>query len=315
MPVVKKTLQENYIFFIRELSRIDSCIKDMPIGSISAKKIGGSVYYYHQWREGKKVKSLSLGKELPRDLVEGINKRKTFEVQRKEILDNINVIVKAVDSQGATVDEILRLFSINGVSATLIGSYCLPVYRNQWKMSLPTMRTQDVDFLIQVPYKGKAVDVESLIGGLGFSIGFNPDGSTYFTNGVFKVEFLTPEKGKGTDRAIYIKELGIGAVPLRYLQMLLEQQVELKLEDYSLSVPKPWVFAFHKILITKSRKDKGKKEKDLLQAVSILREIAKRPAEMKEARSYLASLPKPWVRYIKDQLASSLPEVSEALKS
>lgn len=308
MAVVKKTLQENYLFFIRELARIDSGIKELPIGNISAKKIGGAVYYYHQWREGKKVKSLSLGKALTLDLVEEINKRKTFEAQRKEILDNINVIVKAIDVQRVTVEEILRLFSMNGVNATLIGSYCLPVYKNRWKMNLPTMRTQDVDFLIQVPYKGKAVDVESLIGDLGFSIGFNPDGSTYFTNGVFKVEFLTPEKGKGADKAIFIKELGIGAVPLRYLQMLLEQQVSLKLEDYSLSIPKPWVFAFHKILITKSRKDEGKREKDLLQAVSVLREVAKRPVESKEARSYLGTLPKPWIKYIKERLAESLPE-------
>src|SRR3990172_2215015 len=306
MAVVKKTLQENYLFFIRELARIDSRIKELPIGGISAKKIGGSVYYYHQWREGKKVKSLSLGKALPPDLVEEINKRKTFEAQREEILDNINVIVKAIDAQRVTVEEILRLFSVNGISATLIGSYCLPVYRSRWKMNLPTMRTQDVDFLIQLPYKGKAVDVESLIGDLGFSIGFNPDGSTYFTNGVFKVEFLTPEKGKGTDKAIFIKELGIGAVPLRYLQMLLEQQVSLKLEDYSLSIPKPWVFAFHKILITKSRKDTSKKEKDLLQAVSILREIVKRPAETKKARSYLGTLPRPWFKYINERLAGNL---------
>lgn len=307
MSVVKKTLQENYLFFIRELARIDFHINDLPRGSISAKKIGGSTYYYHQWREGKKVNSVSLGKALPTDLVEGINRRKILETQRREILDNINVIVKAIDVQRVTVEEILRLFSINGVKATLIGSHCLPIYKTQWKMNLPTMKTQDVDFLVQTPYKGKAVDIESLIGDLGFSIGFNPDGSTYFTNGIFKVEFLTPEKGKGTDKAVQIKELKIGAVPLRYLQMLLEQQVSVKMEDYSLSVPKPWVFAFHKILISKNRKSRDKKEKDMLQAVSILREIAKRPDEAEEARLYLRTLPLPWIKNIKAELRVSLP--------
>ncbi len=308
MSIVKKTLQENYIFFIRELVRIDSQIKDLPVGSVSAKKIGKSTYYYHQWREGKKVRSVSVGKEVPPELIDGINRRKTLEVQRKEILDNINVIVKAIDIQRVTVEEILRLFSHSGIRVTLIGSYCLSVYKSHWKMNLPTMRTQDVDFLVQVPYKGKTIDIESLISDLGFSIGFNADGSTYFTNGVFKVEFLTPEKGKGTEKAIQIKQLKIGAIPMRYLQMLLEEQVLLNIEDYTVTIPKPWVFAFHKILITKSRKDKGKKEKDLLQAVSILREIARRPAEAIEARSYLKTLPAPWVKYIKDQLAISLPE-------
>lgn len=304
MPVVQKTLQENYIFFIRELSRIDSQIKELPIGSISAKKIGKSTYYYHQWREGNKVRSVSLGKGIPSELIKGINKRRVLDAQRKEILGNINVIVKAVDTQLVTVEEILRLFSHHGIKVTLIGSYCLPLYRSQWKMNLPTMRTQDVDFLVQVPYKGKAVDIESLIGDLGFSIGFNPDGSTYFTNGLFKVKFLTPEKGKTTDKAIQIKQLKIGAMPLRYLQMLQEEHVSLQIEDYTVSVPKPWVFAFHKILIAKRRKDKVKKEKDLLQAFSILREIFKRPDDVKEARSYLETLPKPWVKHIKEELAT-----------
>ncbi|OGW12312.1 MAG: hypothetical protein A3G93_15465 [Nitrospinae bacterium RIFCSPLOWO2_12_FULL_45_22] len=56
MSVVKKTLQENYIFFIRELTRIDEEIKKLPRGGISVKKIGKSTYYYHQWREGKRLK-------------------------------------------------------------------------------------------------------------------------------------------------------------------------------------------------------------------------------------------------------------------
>jgi len=55
MSVVKKTLQENYIFFIRELTRIDEEIKKLPRGGISVKKIGKSTYYYHQWREGKRL--------------------------------------------------------------------------------------------------------------------------------------------------------------------------------------------------------------------------------------------------------------------
>jgi hypothetical protein len=42
MSIVRKTLEENYIFFVRELARIDEEIKKMPKGGISAKKIGRS---------------------------------------------------------------------------------------------------------------------------------------------------------------------------------------------------------------------------------------------------------------------------------
>src|SRR3989304_8021718 len=310
MSVVKKTLEENYIFFIRELSRIDDEIRKLPKGSISAKKIGKTTYYYHQWREGKKVKSVSLGTETPPELLRGITRRKWLEGQRKEILKEIAVITKAIDTQRVTVEEIIKVFSQNGVRFILIGSYCVPVLKEELKLNLPTIRTQDIDFLLDVPYRHKEVDVESILKPLGFSLGFNPDGANYFTNGIFKIEFLAPQSGKGTDKAVYIKSLKISATPLRYLKMLFDQKMEVEKEGYKFIVPSPWVLAYHKILIAKNRRAKDKKEKDMLQAVAILREIFKRPDEFKKALSYLEKLPPKWKSYIKGRLAEYIPDIS-----
>jgi len=307
MSVIKKTLQENYIFFIRELARIDEELKGLPVGSVSLKKIGKSTYYYRQWREGRKVKSVSLGANAPADLLEGINKRRSLEKQRKEILINLNVIAKAVDTQRVTADEIIKLFSQHGIKAVLIGSYCLPVMKDELGLNLPTIKTQDIDFLVNVPYRGNEVDIESILRAFGFSRGFNPDGSSYFTNGVFKVEFLTPEKGKGVDKAVYIKPLQIGAVPLRYLQMLLDHPVKIEKEDYTFLIPSPWIFAYHKILVSGKRKVKDKKDKDILQAIALLREISKRPAMAKKAAAYLKNLPAPWAKRIKSEISNYLP--------
>lgn len=308
MSVVKNTLQENYIFFLRELSRIEHELSNLPKGNISVKKIGGIPYYYHQWREGKKVNAVSLGRKTPVDLINKIKRRKTFEIQKKEILGNIHIIVRAIDTQAVTVKEILRLFSQHKINVLLIGSYCLSAYREALSLKLPTIKTQDVDFLIPYPYKGKKVDMKSIFSDLGFSLGFNPDGSTYFTNGTFKIEFLTPEKGKGTDRAIPIKELGINAEPLRYLQMLFDEPLNIKRQDLAYSVPNPWVFAFHKILIMKSRRDSSKKEKDVLQVTAILREIKSRPQEFQKSHEYLNSLPSRWQKAIKEGIKNYLPE-------
>jgi hypothetical protein len=313
MGIIEKTLRENYIFFTRELARINEEIIKLPRGGISAKRIGGSTYYYHQWREGRKVKSRSLGKGMPVDLAEALARRKTFESQKSEILENLQTIVKAIDAQRVTVEEILRVFSKHGIRVTLIGSYCMPIYRDMWKMNLPSIRTQDVDFLVPVPYTGKQTNIEPLLADLGFSIGFYPDGSTYFTNGLFKVEFLTPERGKGSNKATPIKELRISATPLRYLQMLHDHEVFLEVEDFTLSLPNPWVFAYHKILVARARKKPEKKEKDLLQALAILREIARRPEELKQARSYLKTLPGPWIRWIRTALEGNLPSFLQDL--
>ena len=308
MSIVKKTLHENYIFFIRELARIDEELRVLPVGSVSPKKIGKSVYYYRQWREGRKVKSVSLGVNPPADLLEGINKRRSLEKQRKEILDNLNTIAKAIDTQRVTADEIMRLFFHHGIKAILVGSYSIPFLKEEFEFALPTIRTQDIDFLVSAPYRGKEADVEAILHPLGFSRGFNPDGSSYFTNGIFKVEFLTPEKGKGTDKAVDIKPLKIAATPLRYLQMLADDPLLVKKEGYTFLVPCPWILAYHKILVAAKRKNTGKKDKDILQATALLREIKKRPDMSEKAAAYLKKLPAPWSRRIRNRLSGHIPD-------
>lgn len=310
MSVVKKTLEENYIYFIKELSRIDDEIRNLPRGSISAKKIGKTTYYYHQWREGKRVRSVSLGTEMPPELFQSINRRKVLEGQVKEITKEITVIAKAIDTQRVTVDDIIKIFSQNGLRIILIGSYCIPILKEELQFNLPTIKTQDIDFLLNAPYRGIDVDIESLLKPLGFSLGFNPDGSNFFTNGIFKIEFLTPQDNRGSDKAVYIKPLKISATPLRYLRMLFDQQMEVEKEGYKFIVPSPWILAYHKILIAKNRRAKDKKEKDMLQAIAILREIFKRPDELKNALSYLETLPPKWKSYIKGLLAEKMPDIS-----
>jgi hypothetical protein len=308
MSVVEKTLEENYIYFIKELARINEEIGRLPAGSISEKKIGKSKYYYRQWREGKKVKSVSLGVEIPSDVLDGIKKRKLLEKQRKDILDNVRIIAKAINIQRVTAEEIIKTFSQHGINAILIGSYCIPVLKEGLRLNLPTIRTQDIDFLVTVPYKGKEVDVEAILKPIGFSIGFNPDGSTFFTNGVFKVEFVTPEKGKGYDKAVSVKPLKIRATPLRYIQMLSEQPLRMEKDDYTYFVPNPWVLAFHKILISRVRKTKDKKDKDIMQAIALLREIKAKPDLLRKSLLYLEKLPVKWKRAIKTHIGEYIPD-------
>jgi hypothetical protein len=308
MSMVEKTLHENYLFFTRELARIDDEIGKLPSGGISPKRIGNSTYYYHQWREGRRVRSVSLGAAAPQQLVEGIARRKQLEQQRKEVLKNIHVLGKAIDVTRATADEIIKVFAEHGVRTVLIGSHCLPIFKDRHGFHVPTIKTQDIDFLIKAPYRGKDADIEALLKGLGFSRGFNLDGSTYFSNGSFKVEFLVPEKGRGTDKAVPVKSLHIQATPLRYVQMLLDEPEQITKDGHTFLVPSPWSLAFHKFLVAGRRKDKAKKEKDILQAVSLLREICARPELLTKAKAYLKTLPKTWTRQIRAAVAEHLPE-------
>lgn len=219
----------------------------------------------------------------------------------------MNVISKAVDVQRITAEEIVKIFAQNDIKAILIGSYCIPVLKENLGLRLPTIRTQDINFLLNSPYRGKEIDIEYLLKQLGFSLGFYADGSTYFTNGVFKVEFLVPNKGKGTTDAYYIKPLHIKATPLRYLNMLFEESMEIKKEGYIFKVPAPWAFAYHKILILKHRKTEAKKEKDMAQINAILREVYNRHEMKQKAMSYLERLPSKWKQNIKAYLKTNMP--------
>jgi len=303
MNVTKKTLEENYLFFLKELIRINREINELPKGTISAKKIGNSIYYYHQWRDGKKVKTIFLGQIPPEKLSREVQQRKILEKQKKDILENIAVITKAIDIQRVTVDEIIKLFAHHSVEFQLVGSYYLPVIKENFNLNLPTIKTQDIDFLINYPYRGKSIDIGSLLQPLGFAMDFYADGSTYFTNGIFSIKFLTPERGKGTQNSIFIKPLKIRAIPLRYLVMLFDQQIRIERENYSFLVPSPWVFAFHKILISKRRRNKDKQAKDILQARAILREIFNKEDTRKKALDYLETLPAKWRASIKSFLS------------
>ena len=75
-------------------------------------------------------------------------------------------------------------------------------------------------------------------------------------------------------------------------------------------MPSPWVFAYHKILISEKRKSKDKKEKDILQVNAILREVFKRPDTAKKALSYMETLPPKWKKDIKNYLFKHAQEVS-----
>lgn len=84
-----KLLDESYTRLLK--------IWSLPNGSISKKNINNHVYYYHQYRDGKKIITHIIKDENSRiDLAKKITLRKRYENQNKkainEIIKNIKVI-------------------------------------------------------------------------------------------------------------------------------------------------------------------------------------------------------------------------------
>ncbi|MBF0570496.1 MAG: hypothetical protein HQL12_01360 [Candidatus Omnitrophica bacterium] len=169
------------------------------------------------------------------------------------------------------IEEILKIFAKNGLfeeGIELIGSWSFLIYQKYLgAKSLPFV-THDVDFLIPNPFHGKEhLEFAQQLEGLGFRCDFRRDGSVFFWKADFVIEFLTPEKGRGSAGPINFKKLGLKAVPLRYLGLLLEDSIIVSVEGVKVRVPSPANYFFHKLIISARRKNMDKRGKDLEQAI------------------------------------------------
>lgn len=160
-----------------------------------------------------------------------------------------------------SIRRILKVFADNNLfeeGVELIGSWCFKLYQRHLGAKIFPLSTPDIDFLIPSPFHGKEhPDFVRKLEELGFEADFKRDGSLYLWNADLKIEFLTAEKGVGTDRAIRIKKLGIDAIPMRHVGFLLDKPVTITEGGIKIKVPAPVRFCLHKLVIA-ARKEEGR---------------------------------------------------------
>jgi len=122
---------------------------------------------------------------------------------------------------------------------------------------------------------------------MGFSPMMETDPALYGSRfkareGEFKVEFLTPLVGRegGKSRRPEIRQLGVPAVPLRFLDYLIEEPlpaVALGRRPVLVRVPQPARYAVHKLILAQERDKKRfalKVQKDLEQSFDLQKVLA-----------------------------------------
>ncbi len=206
------------------------------------------------------------------------------------------------------IREILKVFADSNLfdeGVELIGSWCFKLYQDHLGAKPFPLVTQDIDFLVPNPFKGKEQrDFLKKLEDLGFNYDFNRDGSLYLWNAELKIEFITPEKGRDSDEAIKIKKLGIAAIPLRFVLMLLDDPIKITEDGINVLVPNPANFCLHKLIIASRRKKLDKSLKDLQQAIctSVI-------VNEKELLTLFESLPNKWQQTVKNMLKKSKEEL------
>jgi hypothetical protein len=108
----------------------------------------------------------------------------------------------------------------------------------------------------------------------------------YMSSNQICVDFLVPSLGADSDEPVYLPSSQIGAEPLRFLDFLIHEPIEVVLlhgSGIAVTVPAPERFAVHKLILSRRRKfTRAKSEKDLQQAAMLLQILVKtRPEDLK----------------------------------
>lgn len=215
------------------------------------------------------------------------------------------------------IERILKVFADNHLfneGIELIGSWCFYLYQKHLGAKSFPLRTQDIDFLIPNPFHGQEhADFIQQLENLGFNRDFKRDGSLYLWNSELKIEFITPEKGRGVDSSIKIKKLAINAIPLRFVAFLLDDPITIVDNGVKIRVPNPANFCLHKLIIASRRRKTDKSLKDLQQAISTSTIVNRQ-----DMQKLFHPLPKGWKQAVLKTLAKAkqeLPLLSEEVNN
>lgn len=197
--------------------------------------------------------------------------------------------------------EVLRRFHKSHIlnDFILIGSWCVYFYKDYFAdiphMSRVVLKTRDIDFLIDNPSKiSHSVNIPELLKDLGFVTIFKGSkGYIKLDHPELILEFLVPEKGRGSNKPCPLPKLGINAVSLRFLTFLSQNTIKAGVEDFRITLPHPANFALHKLIIFQRRTREDKAAKDRSTAIEILKALIEK-GEAGTVNKIFHSVPKKW---------------------
>lgn len=182
----------------------------------------------------------------------------------------------------------------------LVGSWCSFFYRDFFRgeTNLSALRTRDMDLLIPAPSRIKArLRLVEMFQDLGFLPEHHRRGYMRLSHPDLMIDFLVPERGRGTDKSVPVKGLGVNAQPLRFLNLLSDDTVVVRSHGLEVVMPHPINYALQKLIISGRRHDKDKAAKDRRQASEVLHEIVAR-GEGDKVRAKFQQFPPGWKRAV-----------------
>jgi hypothetical protein len=301
MQDLRNTLTETLAFYREQEKQLSARIALLPKGRIRSKTIGRDVYYYLQYRKGRSIRSDYLGKKIPRELRDRLDERLRLEKELRRVRDGLDLLKSKSKKETDFLDplsSILRTLTEKRLwdsGLEIIGTWCFLLYQKYLPVEKYPLKTDDLDILVPLPYRGRSFNLAEYFKGLGFSQNFNPDGSTYFSGNLMKVEFIGREKGSGTHTPGQIEEIAVTPQLLRFVDILFAEPIILKVaRGIQARVPSPAAFTLHKLIIATRFKRREKKEKDIKQAIYAGKYVLGEGVEKEKLLRLWATFPRTW---------------------
>jgi hypothetical protein len=323
----------------------EATARDLPDGTFVSKEIKGGIYWYLQRSDGGQKRQKYLGADSPalRSWMERIQ-----EARARSAVDGTErarlcsmLAAGGAAAETATVAKVLALLAASGVfrlGGVLVGTQAFAQIGNLLgvRFDQQALRTQDIDVaqdrgigIALAQETGPSSVADDLAGSpLEFSAvpeldPRRPSTSYKIRGRDLRVDFLTPLYGPESNEPVFLPSLGVAAVPLRFLDFLLESTIQATVvagPGVLVNVPDPARYALHKLWLAGQRPvaEQTKAAKDLRQAGGVLEVLVEdRPDDLPPAWESLARRPSALakVERMLDRLPESIRDAVRASRS
>jgi hypothetical protein len=301
MPAPTLVLQTTYAELLERCASTAFSDAFPENGVFTSKTIKGRRYWYFQMPSQEGRTQRYVGPETP-ELLERVSRHKQARDDERECRALVSTLVRSfglprpVPAIGNIVAALAKagVFRLRGV---LVGTTAYQTYSVMLGGRLPaaTLQTGDVDIAqfknVSVAVGDRTPPIIDVLKAVDRS--FRPvphvnDGrrvTSYVAKGGLRVDFLTPNEGRETASPQSLPAFQTDAQPLRFLDFLIHDSIPaVILHDGGVyvTVPAPERYAIHKLIVSRRRREEGKRDKDLHQAETLLELLSqKRPLDLK----------------------------------
>jgi len=199
----------------------------------------------------------------------------------------------------------------------LVGSWCLPVYKNIYDShaKIPILRTSDLDLLVSDPKNiHNSVNIDELLQGIGFIQSFDADSPLVkYKHSELDIEFLSARM-RGNQKIIKIPELSITAQVLSYMEIAVKYAIDVEYLGIKLKIPELPAYTLHKAIVQTLRKNEVKKVKDAATVADLGCLIAELPDLQLRTLQIFREFPKSWQRIVLKMIKVYSPELNGILR-